>query len=96
MAESTGFISVHRQSLVEQQKFAKQLDLLHLVGGRVREPVKRLGLDLIDLRHNPRDFLFKGSRRSSRLFRLFALGKSENWRHSAHNKGNGKDGKPIL
>jgi hypothetical protein len=60
------------------------------------EPVKRLGLDLIDLRYNPRDFLFKGRRCSSRLFRLFALGKSENWRHSAYNKGNGKDRMPIL
>ena len=34
MAESTGFIAAHRELIVIEHRFAKQLDLLHLVIGR--------------------------------------------------------------
>ena len=59
-AESTGFIAAHRELLVIEHRFAKQLDLLHLVIGRCCRPREGLCLDAIDLRLHLPDFLPDG------------------------------------
>ena len=49
MAERTGLIAIHREMLVIEHRFAKQLDLLHLVIRRCGQPLESFCLDAIDI-----------------------------------------------
>jgi hypothetical protein len=49
MAERTGLIAIHREMLVIEHHFAKQLDLLHLIIRRCGQPLESFCLDAIDL-----------------------------------------------
>jgi len=57
VAEGTSLIAVHRQLLVIEHRFAKQLDQLHLVIGRRGQPLEGLCLDTIDLHLDVCNFL---------------------------------------
>jgi len=49
MAERTGLIAIHREMLVIEHHFAKQLYLLHLVIRRCGQPLESFCLDAIDV-----------------------------------------------
>src|SRR6202035_5173456 len=70
MAESTRFITIHRELLVIQHHLAEQLDLLDLIIRPHGQPLACLCLDAVDLGFDLRDFLQHfGRQRCSGLFR---------------------------
>jgi hypothetical protein len=70
VAERTGLIAVHRELIVIEHCFAKQLDLLHLVAAWCGQPLEGLRLDAIDLGLDLCNFLQgSGRKRYARLLR---------------------------